>query len=187
MCAIHILCRICAKPFSKLASKCTVMWEGLCIPHIIQTYILRFFILHWCWYSLMVDTNWLLTEPMKISHIVCVCVCVCVYIYIYIYIYFIWRNRPTWSMASLFTRFLDHTKWRATVGGTPLNEWSARRRDLYLTTYNTHNRQSSPPVGFEPTISAGERPQNNALHCADAGTGHILCITVLKSVIDRAN
>ena len=37
--------------------------------------------------------------------------------------------------------------------------WSARRRDLYLTTHDTHNRQISMlPVGFEPKISAGERP-----------------------------
>jgi hypothetical protein len=29
-----------------------------------------------------------------------------------------------------------------------------------LTTHNTHNRQTStPPVRFEPTVSAGERPQ----------------------------
>ena len=56
--------------------------------------------------------------------------------------------------------FLDHTQRRTTVGTTPLDEWSARRRDLYLTTHDTHNRQIfMPPVGFEPTISAGERPQ----------------------------
>ena len=56
--------------------------------------------------------------------------------------------------------FLDHTQRRTTVGKTPLDEWSARRRDLYLTTHDTHNRQiSMPPVGFEPKISAGERPQ----------------------------
>ena len=55
--------------------------------------------------------------------------------------------------------FVDHTQRRTTVGRTPLDEWSARRRDLYLTTHDTHNRQiSMPPVGFEPTISAGERP-----------------------------
>ena len=55
--------------------------------------------------------------------------------------------------------FLDHTQRPSTVGRTPLDEWSARRRDLYLTTHDTHNRQiSMPPVGFEPTISAGERP-----------------------------
>ena len=55
--------------------------------------------------------------------------------------------------------FLDHTQRRSTVGRTPLDERSARRRDLYLTTHDTHNRQiSMPPVGFEPKISAGERP-----------------------------
>jgi hypothetical protein len=61
-------------------------------------------------------------------------------------------------------RFLYHTQRRATVSRTPLDEWSACRRDLYLTTHNTHNRQTSmPPVGFESTISAGERPQTYAL------------------------
>ena len=58
-----------------------------------------------------------------------------------------------------FLMFLDHTQRRSTVGKTPLDELSARRRDLYLTTHDTHNRQiSMPPVGFETTISAGERP-----------------------------
>ena len=47
-----------------------------------------------------------------------------------------------------FLMFLDHTP-RITVGRTPLDEGSARRRDLYLTTHDTHNRQiSTPPVGF---------------------------------------
>jgi hypothetical protein len=65
--------------------------------------------------------------------------------------------------------FLDHTQWRATFGRTPLDEWSARRRDLYLT---KHNRQTSmTPVRFEPTISAGERPQNHALDRAATGIG----------------
>jgi len=51
-----------------------------------------------------------------------------------------------------------------TVGRTPLGEWSARRRDLYLTTHDTHNRQTSMPlVQFEPTISAGKRPQEARL------------------------
>jgi hypothetical protein len=68
-----------------------------------------------------------------------------------------WRDNPQWAMASSFLRFLDHTQLRTTVGRTPPDEWSACRRDLYLTTHNTHNRQTSmPPVGFEPTISAGE-------------------------------
>jgi hypothetical protein len=68
--------------------------------------------------------------------------------------------------------FLDHTQRRTTVGGTPLDEWPARRRDPYLTTHNTHNRQTSmPPVGFETTISASERPQTYALERAATGTG----------------
>ena len=59
-----------------------------------------------------------------------------------------------------------------TLGRTPLDEWSVRRRDLYLTTHNTHNRQTSmPPVGFEPTIPASERPQTHALDRAATGTG----------------
>jgi hypothetical protein len=54
---------------------------------------------------------------------------------------------------------LDHTQRRTAVGRTTLDERSVRRRDLYLTTHDTHNRQiSTPPVGFKPTISAGERP-----------------------------
>ena len=58
-----------------------------------------------------------------------------------------------------FLMFLDHTQRRSTVGRTPLDERSARRRDLYLTTHNTHNRQTSmPPAGFKPTITIGERP-----------------------------
>ena len=45
-------------------------------------------------------------------------------------------------MASSLLRFLDHTQLRITAGRTPLDEWSARRRDLYLTTHNTPNRQT---------------------------------------------
>jgi hypothetical protein len=86
--------------------------------------------------------------------------------------FFLWRCGPTRTMASSFTRFLDHTQRRTTVGRTPLDEWSARRRDLYLTKHNTHNRQiSMPPVGFESTISAGERPQTYVLDRAATGTG----------------
>ena len=58
-------------------------------------------------------------------------------------------------MEHLFLMFLDHTQRRTTVGRTPLDEQLAHRRDLCLTTHDTHNRQiSMPPVGFEPKISA---------------------------------
>ena len=59
-----------------------------------------------------------------------------------------------------------------TLSRTPLDEWSDRRTGLYLTTHNTHNRQAPmPPVGFEPTIAAGERLQTHALERAATGTG----------------
>ena len=87
-------------------------------------------------------------------------------------LFFLWRCDPTPVMASSFLGFLDHTQRRTTVGRTPLDEWSARRRDLYLTTHNTHNRQTSMRLlGFEPTISAGERPQTYATDRAAIGTG----------------
>jgi hypothetical protein len=75
-------------------------------------------------------------------------------------------------MASSFLMFLDNTLRRTTICRIPLHERSARRRDLYLTTHNTHNTQTSmPPVGFKPTISAGERPQTYVLDRAATGTG----------------
>jgi hypothetical protein len=55
-----------------------------------------------------------------------------------VYYYYFWLCSPARSMASSFTRFLDHTQRRATVGRTPVDEWSARRRDLYLTTHTTY-------------------------------------------------
>ena len=96
-----------------------------------------------------------------------------VFIYSLNFFFLLWRCDPTRVMTSSFLRFLDHTQRRPTVGRTPLEKWSARRIDLYLTTHNTHNRQiSMPPVGFEPTISAGERPQTYALDRAATGTGN---------------
>ena len=94
--------------------------------------------------------------------------------YLWIHCLFVcfWRDRPLWVMASSFTRFLDHTQRHATVGMTPLDELSARRRDLYLTTHDNHNRKTSiTPVGFEPTISADERPQTYVFDRAATGTG----------------
>ena len=68
-----------------------------------------------------------------------------------------------WVLASSFSRFRDHTQWHNTVGKTPLHEWSARRRELYLTTHTTlttdkhpcprrdSNSQSHQASGCRPT------------------------------------
>jgi hypothetical protein len=58
--------------------------------------------------------------------------------------FFYLTQHPQWARAFSFTRFLYHTQRRTTVGRSPFDEGSARRRDLYLTTHNTHNRQTSP-------------------------------------------
>ena len=66
---------------------------------------------------------------------------------------------------------LEVSRSYTTVSSTPLEEGSARCRDLYLTTHSTHNRQTSmSPAGFEPTISAGWRPQTHVSDRAATGT-----------------
>jgi hypothetical protein len=62
------------------------------------------------------------------------------------------------------------TPRHATLGRTPLDEWSARHRDLYLTTHNTHKTQTSmPPAGLESTIPASVRLEIHALKRAATG------------------
>jgi len=39
-----------------------------------------------------------------------------------VYVCCFWRDSPQWARASSFTRFLDHTQRRTTVGRTPLDE-----------------------------------------------------------------
>ena len=82
------------------------------------------------------------------------------YVHLMLRLFVFDATAPQCARSPSFTRFLDHIQRRTTVGRILLDKWSACRRDLYLTTHNTHNRQTSmPPVGFEPTISAGERLQ----------------------------
>jgi hypothetical protein len=55
-----------------------------------------------------------------------------------------------------FAITLRHT----TFGRTPLDEWSARRRDVYLTTHNTDKRHPWPPRDSNPQSQQpnGRRP-----------------------------
>ena len=103
-----------------------------------------------------------------------------------LFFFFMARQPPVGLASSFWMTFLDHTQRRTTFGRTPLDEWSARRRDPYLTTHNTHNRQTSmPPAGFEPTILAGKRPQTYALDRAATGTDthtHTLSLSLSLSL-----
>jgi hypothetical protein len=51
------------------------------------------------------------------------------------------ETAPQWAMVSSFTKFLDNTQRRTTVGRTPLDKWSARTRDLYMNTQ--HSQQTN--------------------------------------------
>jgi hypothetical protein len=69
-----------------------------------------------------------------------------------------------------FTITLRHT----TLGRNPLDEWSAWRKEFYLTTHNTHKRQTSMfPAGFEPVIPAREGPQTHASDGVATGIGYV--------------
>jgi hypothetical protein len=59
-----------------------------------------------------------------------------------------------------------------TLGRTPVDEGSALRRGLYLTTHDTHKRQiSMSPAGFEPEIPASKQPPTHALDRLATGIG----------------
>jgi len=56
------------------------------------------------------------------------------------------------------------------IGRTPLDEWSARLRDHYLTKHITHKTETAiPPVGLEPAIPASERTQTHAVDSSANG------------------
>jgi hypothetical protein len=91
------------------------------------------------------------------------------------YSFFQRRNSPQWARASSLSRLHDHTQTHTTLGRTPLDKRSARPRDLYLTTHNTHKNQAfMTPAGFEPIIPASERQQTDSLDGAATGIGMIL-------------
>jgi hypothetical protein len=64
-------------------------------------------------------------------------------------IFFLLLCDPTRVMASSFFRFLDHTQRRTIFGRTPPDGWTACRRDPYLTSHNTHNRQKHPCLRWD--------------------------------------
>ena len=72
---------------------------------------------------------------------------------------------------------LSNSAGLAKLSRTPLHEWSARRRDLYLTTHNTHMRQTfMPSARFERAIPASKLPQTHALECAAT----VICLHLLS-------
>jgi hypothetical protein len=82
----------------------------------------------------------------------------------------LWRHRQTPARAATFVKFLARTQWHIIIGSIPLDKWSARRRELYLTTYNTYKTQTSVHLArFEAAIPAGERLQTHGLDRSATG------------------
>ena len=80
-----------------------------------------------------------------------------------------------------FTITLRHT----TLYRTPVEEWSARRRDIYMTTHTIHTKQTSMPLArFEPTIPVCEQPQIHALGRAatEIGSLHHYVVTSIIGI-----
>jgi len=78
------------------------------------------------------------------------------------------NRSPLWRFGSILShggppplslRDIAITPRHTTLGRTPLDEGLAQRRDLYLTTHNTHCGQKSMLLaGFEPEIPAIQPP-----------------------------
>jgi len=80
------------------------------------------------------------------------------HVYYYYYYFFkpLWPCGPTRAMSTSFTRFLDHTQ-RPTTVTTPLDEWSTRHSDFYLTAQNTHNKHPFPRRDSNPQSQQASR------------------------------
>ena len=89
----------------------------------------------------------------------------------HLFLYISFMTRQPLMSQGLLTVEAPRSYSDTSHGRTPLDEWSVRRRYLYLTTHNTYEQISMPPVGFEPAVPASEQQQTDALHRAATGTG----------------
>ena len=98
------------------------------------------------------------------------------------YFFFPWHNSPSGPGHPHYRGFAIVPR-DTTLDKTPLDKGSAQRRDLYLTTHNTHTRQTSmPPAEFEPAIPANLRPQTYALDCTATGICDNIIFRVIKGI-----
>ena len=86
-------------------------------------------------------------------------------------------NIPNGSGPSHYRGFMI-TLRHTTLGVTPLDEGSVRRRDLCLTAHNTQKRETSvSPAGFEPTTLG---PQTQAVDRGVTGIGQVVKISYIN-------
>ena len=91
-----------------------------------------------------------------------VCLFVCLFLYFFLS-FLVWYHIPSLCRIRRLLLNLITLNDIYTIGRTPLEEGFARRRSLYLTTHNTHKRETSTiSAGFEPAIAASVQEQTHA-------------------------
>ena len=86
-----------------------------------------------------------------------------------------WLNSPRVRDASL-SGIHDYTQTHHTRYDSSGRVISPSQRPLPDNTQHSQETDIRSPAGFEPTVSAGQRPQTYALDRAATGTGHCLMI-----------
>jgi len=98
-----------------------------------------------------------------------------IYIYTHTHTHTPLRDSPYWARTSSLSTLHVHMVKHTTVCKTPLDERSARSRDLYLTTHNYKRQTSVSPERFEQANPPSEQPQKfHALDRAATGIGRYL-------------
>ena len=78
----------------------------------------------------------------------------------------------------------SHSIRHSTLGSTPLDEWSAYHRGLYLKTHNTYNRQTRmSPAGFKPPVPPCKWPQIHTLDRMAIGISYSFIILLVNWLI----
>jgi hypothetical protein len=85
--------------------------------------------------------------------------------------FFSLAQQPNSGQGHLTLEFSASHK-HTTVGKICFDEGLAPRRDLYLTTHNTHKKETSmPPAGFDTSVPASKGPLTLALDHLTTGIG----------------
>jgi hypothetical protein len=99
------------------------------------------------------------------------------------------RNSPSGPRPPHYRGFmiaLRHT----TVFSIPLNEWSARRRDIYLTTHNTQKRQISIPQrdsNSQSQQASGRKPTPSTVRPSESAVTLLASLELGKVAHPPAN
>jgi hypothetical protein len=105
-------------------------------------------------------------------HVIALGACVLEFNILHDIIFFFYHGTTATSgPRPVYYRGFKITLRQTTLGRTPLDEWSARHTELYLTTHNTHDRRSCPPVGFKPTTPASDWQQIHVIDLAEIRIG----------------